>query len=305
MDLRMEYFVTKVEETVKKLVPEFDVETRLVPKDNGLTLHGICICPKGEDIAPTIYLENYFQDFEEGTSVDEIARYIIAYANAWQRKIPVQKDIGKLCADFEWVKQHLAVKLINAEANKELLNSIPHRIFGDMAIVYRVLIETNTTEQMASIIVKTEHLTLWGNKTEEELYEIAMENSKILLPSEARSMIREIYDMMDVPKEIEEPIPAELDMYICTNEQNICGSSVILYGDALKNVSHIVDSDLFVLPATVHESYCFSTKNFSPDSARELFDVIVGDIPQEEVLSREVFIYKKETGSLEIMEETV
>ena len=202
MDLRMEYFVTRVEEAVKKLVPEYDVKTRLVPKDNGLTLHGICICPKDEDISPTIYLENYFQDFEEGTSVEEIAKQIVAYANALQRRMPVQRDFGKLCANFDWVKQHLVVKLINAEANKELLSSVPHRIFGDMAIVYRILIETNTTEQMISAIVKTEFLTLWGDKTEEELYEIAMENSKILLPSEVRSMIREIFDMMDVPKEI-------------------------------------------------------------------------------------------------------
>ena len=92
-------------------------------------------------------------------------------------------------------------------------------------------------------------------------------------------------------------------MYICTNEQNVCGASVILYGDALKNVSRIVGSDLFVLPATVDEAYCFSTKNFSPDSAKELIDVIVGDIPQEEVLSQEVFIYKKETGALGIIKE--
>ena len=185
-----------------------------------------------------------------------------------------------------------------------MLRSVPHRIFGDMAIVYRVLIETNTTEQILSAIVKTDHLTLWGDKTEAELHKIAIENSKVLLPSEARSMIREMYDMMDVPKEIaEEPIPAELDMYICTNEQNVCGASVILYGDALKNVSRIVGSDLFVLPATVDEAYCFSTKNFSPDSAKELIDVIVGDIPQEEVLSQEVFIYKKETGALGIIKE--
>ena len=52
-------FVEAIVDRVQRLVPDMEVDVREVVKNNDITLHGIMIRKPGENIVPTLYIENY------------------------------------------------------------------------------------------------------------------------------------------------------------------------------------------------------------------------------------------------------
>ena len=79
-------------------------------------------------------------------------------------------------ADFEKMKENVRVRLVNTELNKERLSDIANVPFLDLSIIFYVWIDSGACKN-GSITIHKEHLKLWG-KTEEELLEIALENSR-------------------------------------------------------------------------------------------------------------------------------
>ena len=43
---------------------------------------------------------------------------------------------------YENVKDYLFINVINADTHKQELENMPHTIIGDLAIIYRVMIQT-------------------------------------------------------------------------------------------------------------------------------------------------------------------
>lgn len=63
-----ELFIKKVKEAVENEVGTgFDVTVNKVTKNNSLTLDGLVIKATDTNIAPTIYLNGYYERYEDGT----------------------------------------------------------------------------------------------------------------------------------------------------------------------------------------------------------------------------------------------
>ncbi|MCI5806921.1 MAG: DUF5688 family protein, partial [Clostridium sp.] len=54
-----------------------DVHLNRVTQNNGVTRIGMLIRENGSNIAPNIYLEKFYQEFQEGASLEEIAKQIL------------------------------------------------------------------------------------------------------------------------------------------------------------------------------------------------------------------------------------
>ncbi len=78
--LNFEEFKDYVLEHIREYLPEYlsdaDISIHTVQKNNGLELEGITVRHKDSNIAPTVYLEDYFKDYFRGVKLDSIMEEI-------------------------------------------------------------------------------------------------------------------------------------------------------------------------------------------------------------------------------------
>ena len=286
-------FIHAVETKVKKEVKEertVNVHTNV--KNNGVKRSGIMISEKGINISPTIYLEEYFQQFRRGYPLEQIAKDIvelyekIRFQNSWEE--------GEKVKDYEFVKDKIIYRLIGRKENQELLKEIPHKNYLDLAIIYYVLLEVDECG-MASMMVRKEHMEMW-KVAEEDLYYRACKNTQELLPYEFAPMRTVIEELLGF--EAEENQTEK--MYILSNEMRSYGASALIYPDCLRKIAGEVGENFFVLPSSVHETIIVAESE-APDK-EELCSLIEEinetQVEAEEVLSDRAYYYDRETGKL-------
>ena len=117
---------------------EATVSIHDVTKNNGVVLTGLTFSKKDVNISPTIYLEDFYKEYQEGKSMEGILEEIkeIYYGSRMENSINMD-----FFTDYEKAKKNIVYKLINYEKNKELLKEIPHKKFLDLAIVFYYLVD--------------------------------------------------------------------------------------------------------------------------------------------------------------------
>ena len=104
-----------LEETVgavgQKMGEGYQIRTEHVLKNNGVELDGILIMKEGENIAPSIYLNDFYEEYKCGKTVEAIANEVIA----GYHECIIQKDnfIADLDVSFENFKDKIYFRLIN------------------------------------------------------------------------------------------------------------------------------------------------------------------------------------------------
>ena len=276
-----------------------DVRLQQVKKNNGLVLQGITIMQSDCNIAPTIYMEHYFKDYGNGRSIDSIVSAVLEVAQ--NERMDKSLDMGWF-RDFEKVRDKVAYKLINYEANRELLKSLPHEKFLDLAKVYYVSVNINGGT--GTILIHNSHLELW-EITQEQLLAIAEENITRLLPARIDTMCEvmkniEGYDML--PQELVEEVVSGCHMYVATNLAKTFGAAVMCYPYTIKRLAERLESDLFILPSSIHEVIIVLAKGEEGVNALRamVYEVNRTQLAAEEFLSDSVYYYSREEGTIRI-----
>ena len=279
----------------EQLGEEYHVFSRKVTKNNGVALTGIVARRENINSFPTIYINDYYREDIKEEEVQGIALKMAERLRLADLKRPI--DLSGF-TDFEKAKTRLSFKLINTGKNKALLADIPNRPFFNLSIVYFYLIENPPFQGKATVLIRKSHMDAW-NIAEEELYEAAYLNAPKLLPSRIENM-NQVLDGIFPPELFEDMIP----MYVLTNCEKLFGASCMLYPDELKSFAEKMDSDLFILPSSVHEIILIPER---PDLNQGSFLDIVAEInhsqvPKEEVLADSVFFYNKKEDALYLLD---
>ena len=190
-------------------------ELYTVTKNNGTRRTGILFKQEDSNLAPTIYLEEFYQKYLKGQQVPDLADSICSI----YQEIRVKKtcDCQNLF-DFNHVKEHIVYKLIRRDANEELLKQIPYEPFLDLAVVYYIQID-NTRFGSAAIQIRNEHLRYWCVE-KEEIRRLAEKNTPRIYPVQIRQIVR--------------------FMYVATNEQCSLGAAVMRYPDFREKVRGMI-----------------------------------------------------------------
>ena len=152
-------------------------------KSNGQMKYGIVFKNPATNTSPAIYLEEYYQQFQGGSSVEHIAGEILRL----YKEVRFRRSFeGEFIKDYQNVRRKIIYRLVNREANKELLKEVPYEEYLDLAVIFYVLIEVNS-HGMASLMIRDEHLEMW-NVTKSEIARKAKENTPRLLPYEFGTM---------------------------------------------------------------------------------------------------------------------
>ena len=206
-----ELFIKEVKEAVEsKVGTGFDVTVNKVTKNNGLTLDGLVIKTTTSNIAPTIYLNGYYERYEDGAM--ELSDVVESILDTYNHHNSVTFDISTF-TDFDAVKNRICYKLVNTASNKDLLKDVPHREMFDLSVVYYVMVSAEDGAT-GTILIHNNHLDFW-DVTENDLYEFASINTSKLLPAGIKSMFDTLSEMIDM-----EDLPNTDDfMYVLTNNE--------------------------------------------------------------------------------------
>lgn len=263
--LNYDEFKQAVADNIKDYLPakyeDSYVEVKEVIKNNNTVLDGLVVTSPDSNVSPTIYLNDYYEQYKSGKNIDDVTGDIadVYIENAVDRRLDISGII-----DFESAKEHIVPRIINAEENRELLADRPHQLMDDLAVTYHIQLNQEGT---ASIAV-TDKLMGMYDISAEELHKIAVANLEEQMPTSFRTMADVMKEMffMEALKELDGDREAAMSMaegmfpsgddglmYVLSNEQRLNGAAVALNEKAMEMVSEQIGGDFYVLPSSLHE----------------------------------------------------
>lgn len=313
--LDFENFIETVKNEVKNRVgSEYQVSVHCVMKINR-ELQGISILHKGTECTPSIYLEDFYEDYKRGKSIKEIATEIIAISEHKKQNIA---SIMENIQNYKWVQPRLRVKLINYDRNKKLLQAIPHERVLDLAVIPYIILSKENGFMTTRVVYPL--LEQW-KITSEELLEQAKKNTLIMCPVIVNEMTDFILHMMlkeinaldsdNIEAERESLLRAVLnkdtsgkEMYILTNENNMDGAYSAFQTRELAELADRIGVDkLYILPSSIHEIIVVSAADINPIKLREMVrEVNSSEVSEEDFLSDSIYQYSRISNQISIIE---
>ena len=280
-------FIHAVESKMREVLDEDTfISVYSVEKNNGVTRQGITISQKGINISPTIYLEEYYDKFQKGYELEDIVTDIVRlYHEVRIRKSWDENSIRS----YEAIEHKVVYRLVNFEANKELLKDIPHVPYLNLAIIFYVMLEINDCGT-ACMLIRNEHLEMW-DVSRDDVYRKAQDNTWRILPSEFHTM-RAVVEELDGENTYQSPDI----LYVLTNRIRNFGASVILYDRCLEMIGEFLGDNYYVLPSSVHE-VIIVTESESPWGEKGLSEMVSEinrtQVEEEDILSDSVYYYDR------------
>lgn len=270
------------------------VELSEVTKNNGRVYHGLTIIEKGSNISPTIYVDELYQQYADGTTLSRIVERIIEIYEKY--KVDQRMDL-RFLTDFAEVRERVLFKLIGYEKNREQLWELPHIRFLDMAIVFYCSIRHDTLGSM-SVPVKNDLCRMWDTDAK-ELFLLAENNTpkmrqvELIDMQEAVSALEGIYGV-DAEEEMGFE-SARMAMYVLSNRQKQYGAACIRYPNILRQCAEKMGDDLLILPSSVHEVLLVPQRAgvAIDEYKRMVYEINRTQVAWEEVLTDSVYYYDR------------
>lgn len=318
MNLNYEEFKERIKDDIKDYMDEkykdCEVVIRKVNKTNrevdGLNMLDI---PGLKNATPTLYVNDLYEKYEKTGDYEEVARMAAETMEYGIKSFNSQ--IKEECLDTSKLKDKVFFSLINAEQNRELLNTVPHREFEDLAIVYRWNIGSDSMGTYTNLV--NNDLAGKEGLTENDLYNAANKNTKELFPVLVKNMNEVISEIIfgdselsgEMEKEFKEVMMETQDersMYVITNESKLFGAASMLYEEPLYELAEKIGSDLYILPSSIHEVIAVSADFGSPDEWAEMvYEINMDQVDINDRLSNQVYCYDKDLRTLRLATDTL
>lgn len=194
--------------------------------------------------------------------------------------------------DFSKIKERLVMTCVPADS--EYVNhGAATRIIGDIAIIYRIIIDAEGNEIRSAAI--REYMLKALGITEEVLFSAALQSSQKLLPAFSVQFDEFVHH------QTEETLGE--NFYVVSNSERVFGASAIFHPDVLSSISEKTGcNELFIIPSSRDE--CIVCGNDGTVDMEGLHNHLVEMnsnlqiVPEEKYLSDSIFCYFRDTGVL-------
>lgn len=245
----MEYneFKSMLAKEIKRYLPEDYQDAKvefLDMKKLGKLYEGMTIRRPGQQAAPALDVRKLYEEYENADNKRWVLENI---AESVAENSSHAFSYGSF-TDYNQVRDRLFIRLSNAEANSELLETVPNTRIEDLAVTYHVRVDGPFPESLCSFVITNDLLKAYGI-TADQLHEDAVNNSPKIFPPTLRSMRSILMDYGEFPAETGAP-----RMYVMSNEAGLNGAASLMYRDALDTASEFLHGDLVILPSSIHET---------------------------------------------------
>lgn len=266
-----------------------------VIKNNDTVYQGLVIYDPILNISPTIYLDPYYHRYVDGQPFEEVIDDIV---KSYQDSCPTKDFDISLFTDYDKAKSRIIMKVVNTEKNKKLLQEVPNIPFYDLSIVFLVDV-TQAMNEVATILIYNQHLNLWDVDVE-ELYNLAKENT----PRQLQPRLDDLHDVFEYITGEELPFLEMMGIKILTNHLKIHGATCIAYPELLKEVYDIFESNVIIIPSSIHEVLVFPEKNMPEGCILQDLNIMVQEVNGTQLAGHEILsdhVYRFNGTELEII----
>lgn len=269
---------------------------------DGITLVG---SGAGRSVSPTLYINHMYEHYLETENLQEVLQSAARRMDMAFKEMPEVGDVN-----LEGAKDNIVFQVINTLQNEDMLRDMPHREFQDLSIIYRWVVKVDENGIQSSAIRNNFAEQLGMN--EEQLFKCAVENTRRIFPPTVKSMndvIREMFISDGMPAEVADmmigEMPEDKMMWVISNDRGINGAGSMLYEDNLHKLAMKLETDLYILPSSVHECIAVSTNVGDPYELAEMVSEInMGQVALEDRLSNQVYHYDKDARRLTLATDT-
>jgi hypothetical protein len=310
--MNYEIFKEVVAEKFKDYLPaqyqDMTLRVETVNKINK-TLDGITLVDDsiavGGNVSPTIYINDMYEHYLDTENLQEVLQ---SAAASMEKAFTNVSEVGSL--DFDSARDNIVFQVINTAQNEDMLRDMPHREFQDLSIIYRWVVKADEQGVQSSVVRNS--LAAKFGMTEEELFRCAVENTKRILPPTVRSMndvMRDMFIKDGMPEDMADmmlgDIPENQMMWVISNERGFNGAGSMLYEEKLHDLAMRLETDLYILPSSVHECLAVSTDIGDPyELANMVNEVNMAEVALEDRLSNQVYHYDKDARRLTLATDT-
>ena len=286
-------------ETVKKNLSEklnssYEIVIKKVVKNNDVYRYGISAFSKakGEDrkVSRIIYLEDFYEEYrcEQNQNLEDIVNELCLILTDFALPEFNEADY----TDINKVKDRIIFELVNYEKNEKRLIDRPFIKIMDLAIIF-AFVATDLGKDFGVVHITNEIAGRFG-LTVDEIWDIAKKNTPKLLKAD----IKPISSFIPSDSVYDE----EEEMYVLCNRKKTSGAGVILYDKILEKLSLELESDLYILPSSIHETIIIKADDNKDVSAlkemvRNINNTVVS---AEDILSDRVYHYVRKSKELKI-----
>lgn len=293
--MNYQQFKEKIKEMLLENIPnDYSIENKFVENDNGGNCDVFVLAKESFLHKKVFMIEEAYQCYLKGNTIDEI---IESY-----NKTKKNSKNSRINVTIQELENSIYFVLVNAEKSKKLLSYVPHRIIGDMAVVYKSDLNFGGTIIQTSI---TDSLAAASDFSEKNLFEIAYVNTKKL----KKPILFEMNEVTILDKKSRKNLldvcqpeqNCNMKMFVLTSEDVNEGASVVLYNYILDKICYILGTDnIFLIPSSRNEWIIVSVN--ADVSAKEL-EFLLRSVNESymtptDFLSNNLYCYKKHTNGI-------
>lgn len=283
-------FINVIKASVEEMLPDCEITIRDVVKNNNVILSAISIKSENVNAAPTIYLEQFYEEYRKGTDIRSITDRIVEIY-----------EINKLCSDYDFkdieeydkAKRNIYFKAVNYMNNSDFLTDVPYYLFEDLALVPYYLINDEVIGE-ASVVIHNDLFESW-NIDSNVFYNDIMEN----MENHFEYAFQPITDVLS--KLSDGMLPDNLSsmgMYVLYPENKLYGAALIAVCSVLRNIAEMLRSNYYIIPSSVHELIIVKSDD---ENDRDILNGIVEEVNNtalspEDILAGHVYYYKRGLG---------
>lgn len=301
--LSYEDFKTKVMNDFLDYMPEdlqhLEVRSHVVVKNN-VTREVICLvnpqasCSESYDAR----LQDMYEDYCSGVSFEEVVRdavSVIVESVKNPPEIPDLMDPSML--------ENVVFSLANADTNRALAEQMVHRKVMNLLVYYRWEVECGTMQ--GSIPVSKKFAEVRG-LSEQDLYDLAVKNTKRLCPLKAFPLISMIDErdlgVMGHPGNDPDGVwvvRVEPKGESCQGQAAVRDEAyALLFPEVLEELAEKVQGDLYVLAASNDSVLAVAAEATNPLSLKAIIMDSFSKLPLEMRLSDKLYYYRHDTKEL-------
>lgn len=252
---------------------------------------GLVLILKDDKVAPVIHVDDMYEIYKSGVSVDDIVNnFMNSYKN-------MRKDIPELSR--ENLEKSLYTVVINKHMNESLLKTVPYRIVANnLAEVARFRVSSNEKGQ-TSFQITNQHCR-YLHMLPDEILDIAhknTENQQYILENLSKITAAMFND--EELKDIYDEDYAVDDIMLLSNTTGIDGANVITSQKIMKEVSEQLDCNYYALPSSRHE-LIIVPENFDVDERYliQMVREVNKTLDKKDFLSDDIYYYNAQKMTL-------
>ena len=258
-----------------QLGKEVEMKQKRVWKNNGASYEGLVIEKLEEELSQVVSLDNCYEDFRAGISVQEISEQILKEYRKAVGNVSLlsQQDIWS----YERIKDRLYVEMVNRKWNEQYLEHKYYVPFLDLAVVY--YIDTQLDYKNAP-----EHR---GTAVTKDIFKIWSVEPEVIWKQVLENMGKESLFLMLVVTEEENSLMTFEDAF-----QKNQGALALLQKSILDEAKKKLEEPFYILPVSIFE--LMIVPESQADEVEEMKKAIIEsnhEMPVEYLLSNNVYYY--------------